>query len=176
MPDWPHAPIHRLDEPGAYMVTAGTYHKKQLIVGDQKLSLVQDTLFSVACEFRWQLQAWAILANHYHFVAISPTEASTLRQMVSKLHTVSARGLNRIDCTPGRRVWFQYWDSRITYERSYLARLNYVHHNPVHHGLVATPPEYPWCSAAWFVREADPAFRKTVAGFKTDRVSVPDDF
>ena len=158
------------------MVTAGTYHKELLLGGEQKLSLVRDTLVSVAAELGWELQAWAVMANHYHFIAISPERANTLRQMISKLHTVSARELNRIDDAPGRRVWFQYWDSHITYERSYLARLNYVHHNPVHHGVVATGAEYPWCSVAWFVREAEPAFQKTVAGFKTDRVRVPDDF
>ena len=28
MTDWPHAPVHRLDQAGTYMVTAGTYLKK----------------------------------------------------------------------------------------------------------------------------------------------------
>jgi hypothetical protein len=27
MADWPHSPVHRLTEAGAYMVTCGTYLK-----------------------------------------------------------------------------------------------------------------------------------------------------
>lgn len=97
-----------------------------------------------------------------------------------KLHQSSARKdrpeLNRLDDTPGRKVWFQYWDSPITFEKSYLARLNYVHRNAVHHGLVADPAAYKWCSAAWFERTAEHAFFRTVWEFPCDRLHVADDF
>jgi hypothetical protein len=51
-----------------------------------------------------------------------------------------------------------------------------VNNNPVHHGVVDYAAKYPWCSAGWFEAKASPAFRKTVESFKTDRISVPDDF
>ena len=73
-------------------------------------------------------------------------------------------------------IWWQYWDSHITYPYSYLARLNYVNQNPVRHGLVEDPTEYPWCSANWFQKTASPSFYKTVGTFKTDSVKVLDDF
>jgi len=141
-PDWPHAPLHRFDESGTFMVTGGTYRKEHFLDADAKLDLVRDTLFAVADEFGWPLQAWAILSNHYHFVAVSPDDATTLRSLIGKLHMLTAKELNRIDGAPGRRVWYQYWDSRITYERSYLARLHYVHTNPVHHGVVQDAAGY----------------------------------
>ena len=176
MRDWPHAPIHRLSGAGAYMVIAGTYRKAPLLDTDAKLTLVHDLLLTTADELGWELQAWAVLLNHYHFVAISPDDASTLRRLISKVHTLSSRDLNRLDGASGRRVWYQFWDSHITFERSYLARLNYVHNNPVHHGVVQAAASYAWCSAAWFERTADRAFQKTVASFKTNRLSVKDDF
>jgi len=64
----------------------------------------------------------------------------------------------------------------LTFERSWLARLNYVHQNPVKHGVVPVANQYPWCSAAWFERTASPAQVKTIYSFKTDRVNVYDDF
>jgi len=72
--------------------------------------------------------------------------------------------------------WFQFWESRITFGRSYLARLNYVHHNPAQHGVVPLAEDYKWCSASWFARNAPPAFVNSVKSFKIDRVHVPDDF
>jgi putative transposase len=99
-----------------------------------------------------------------------------LRQALSKLHTLSAREINEADGQPGRKVWFQYFDSHITYTNSYLPRLKYVHHNPVHHGVVACAEHYPWCSASWFTRTAKPAFRATVESFKTDALRVVDNF
>ena len=174
--DWPHAPVHRLDDAGVYMVTAGTYQKRHYLNTPQRLEVVMRRLFSCIEEVGWELQAWAVLSNHYHFLARSGVDPRTLRRVVSKLHMTTAKALNQEDGTPGRRVWFQYWDSRITFERSYLARLNYVHHNPAHHGVVSQATAYRWCSAAWFEQVASPAFVKTVKNFKIDQVQVRDDF
>ena len=73
-------------------------------------------------------------------------------------------------------MWYQFWDTRLTYQHAYLARLNYVHQNPVKHDLVRVANEYPWGSAAWFERTASPAQVKTVYRMKIDRVKVVDDF
>jgi putative transposase len=141
-----------------------------------RLDFFQESLFRCAREFGWDLRAWAVLANHYHFIAASPPDTRTLPKFLGKLHMQTARQLNLWDNTPKRKVWFQFWESRITFERSYLARLNYVHHNPARHGVVPLAENYKWCSAAWFARNAPPAFVKTVKNFKIDRVNLPDDF
>ena len=73
-------------------------------------------------------------------------------------------------------MWFNYRETRITYEKSYLARLNYVHQNAVKHGLVPVANQYPWCSARWFERTFSPAMAKSIYRFKADRLKVPDDF
>src|ERR1043166_942376 len=67
-------------------------------------------------------------------------------------------------------------ETRLTHPNSYLARLNYVHQNPVKHGLVRVANQYPWCSAGWFERTARPAQVKTIYGFKTDKLKVIDDY
>jgi len=174
--NWPHAPEHWLFEPGVYIVTAGTYHKLPYLSSPSRLDFFLESLFDRASEFGWKLHAWAVLANHYHFVAASPSDPGTLPKLLGKLHMQTAKQLNLWDNTPGRKVWFQFWDSHITFERSYLARLNYVHQNPVRHGLIPLAENYRWCSAAWFAGNASPVFVKTVKSFKTERLEVPDDF
>ena len=176
MTRWPHAPNHILEEPGAYIVTCGIYQKQHLLNTPERLSLVQNMLFAVAEEFGWKLQAWAILSNHYHFVATTQSDPKDLSRMLSKLHTLTAKELNLEDSQPGRKVWHQFWDSHITFPGAYFARLKYVHHNPSHHGVVENYENYEWCSAAWFARTADPAFYKTVNSFKVDRLKVRDEF
>ena len=174
--NWPHAPKHWLFEPGTYMVTTGTYQKKSHLNTSERRDTFVEALFAGATEFGWSLQAWAVLPNHYHFIAISPADPSSLRRFLGKLHMATSKHLNELDGQPGRKVWFQFWDSHITFERSYLARLNYVHHNPVHHGLVDNAENYQWCSAGWFGRNAPPSFVSTVKSFKIDALKVPDDF
>ena len=176
MIQWPHAPIHKLGEPGAFMVTAGTYLKAHHFRKPYLIDFLQATLFSEADKSGWQLQAWALFSNHYHFIAVSPDEARNLKSLLQRLHSITAREANRVNGSNGRQVWHQYWDTHLTYERSYYARLKYVHQNPCKHGLVAVASAYPWCSAAWFERTATPAYVKTIGGFKTDTVKVQDDF
>ena len=68
MTEWPHAPLHRLGESGAYIVTAGTYQKRHHFRGDERLSFLHDLLLETALKHDWRLQAWADFSNHYHFM------------------------------------------------------------------------------------------------------------
>jgi putative transposase len=92
--NWPHGPAHWLFETGLYIITAGTYRKLPHLDSPARLDFFQNSLFQYATEFGWDLRAWAVLANHYHFVAASPTEARTLRKFLGKLHMKTARKLN----------------------------------------------------------------------------------
>jgi len=158
------------------MVTASTYKRDLIFKPQQKVQFLHDSLLDTAEEFGWQLQAWAVFPNHYHFLSISPGNPENLTYFIRKLHGATSKHINAIDNTPGIKVWYQFWDSRITYQASYYARLNYVHNNAVHHGIVENSVNYKWCSAAWFERTAEKSFYKIVSGFKTDRIKVKDVF
>lgn len=123
------------------------------------------------------MEAWAVFSNHYHFIARSPESgASSLQTLLRKLHSLSAREANRLDSAPGRKIWHNYRDSRITPEASHLARLHYVHANAVHHGIVTLASQYPWCSAGWFEKVEDRARIQTIYGFPIDRLLASDEF
>ncbi len=169
---WPHAPPHWTVKPGIYMVTASTYGRVPHLASPQRKTFFLRALFRVTEEFGWQLHAWVVLHEHYHFMAASPENPRTLSRLINKLHMTTAKAFNQEDGTPGRRVWFQYWDSLVTHQSSYLARLKYIHYNPVKHGLVKDPFAYPWSSARWFAEHASPAMQRVVERMKIDRVKV----
>ena len=171
--DWPHAPIHRMGTDGVFMVTGATLYKEHFFVGPERLDLLEENLLMLAKEYRWQLEAWAVFANHYHFIGRG-ARSEKLGDFLNHLHSDTARKLNQFDSRSGREVWYNFWDTKLTYERSYLARLNYVHQNPVKHGLVYVANQYPWCSAAWFERTASPAAVKTIYSFKTNKLKIDD--
>jgi putative transposase len=173
---WPHAPLHRLAGKGTYIVTAGTLNKEHHFQEAELLDLLESELLSKAQQYRWQLEAWAVFSNHYHFVAHALEDAGTLKPFLTHLHADTAREVNRRAGQSGRQVWYNFWETKLTYEQSYLARLNYVHQNAVHHGLVPVANQYRWCSAAWFERAATPARVKTIYSLKTDKIRIVDDF
>ena len=145
---WPHAPAHWTFEPGTYMLTAGTYLKAPLLASPDARDLVCTTLFSLAEAATFTLRAWAVMCNHYHVIFSTSLPNPPLTAFVRRLHGLTARELNRRSGATGRRVWFQYWDSRITYQPSLLARLRYVNQNAVHHHVVTDAATYPWCIAS----------------------------
>jgi putative transposase len=176
---WPHAPTHRLAAGGSYFLTASTYLRQHYFRGADRLAVLHRGLLQLAAEFDWQLEAWAVFSNHYHFVGHSPSgqpTAESLPAMLSHLHKQTGLWVNRLDRATGRQVWFNYRETRLTFQRSYLARLNYVHQNAVKHGLVCLANQYPWCSARWFERTASAAQVKSIYRFKVDQVNVADEF
>ena len=174
--DWPHAPLHRLGGKGTYIVTGGTLNKEHHFRCSDALDLMQAELLAKARQYDWQLEAWACFSNHYHFVGHALVDSKSLRPFLTHLHADTAREINRLQKCLGRQVWHNYWETELTYEKSYLARLNYVHHNAVRHRLVPVANQYRWCSAAWFERTATSAQVKTIYGFKIDKLKVLDDF
>ena len=176
---WPHAPVHRLGEAGTYFLTGATYRKEHFFRGRERLEVLHRGLLTVARDFGWTLEAWAVFSNHYHFVGHSPRSeetADSLREMIAMLHEKTAKWVDKLDGTPGRKVWHNYRETKLTFEKSYFARLAYTHRNAVKHGLVPVANQYPWCSAAWFEREATDAQVKTIYSFGDKRITVHDDF
>jgi putative transposase len=135
---------------------------------------LQSRVFELCRKHDCHLQAWAIFSNHYHLVVTA--DGDHLRSALPALHTNEGLDRNREDHAPERKVWFQFRETQLTYERSWLARLRYTHQNAVHHRLVNDATQYRWCSASWFETNARTSFVKVVNNFKIDRVNVPDDF
>lgn len=171
-----HNPPHLFVPNAMYIVTGSLLYKKRLLFDDERKVLVLRTILERTAHWRWELQAWAVLENHYHFVGQAPENALTLEPLIRQIHSKTAVELNKLDMTPGRKVWHNYWDTCITHESSYLARVHYVHMNPVKHGLVQNAEDYPFCSYRWFLEKADVEFRDTVMNQPIDRVEVEDDF
>jgi len=176
--DWPHAPPHRLASAGVYFLTARAAHGCHLLADDAMKDWFQQTFFDIIDQFKWQLEAWAILSNHYHFIAHSPSEsesAESLRHLVRKLHSLTTKELNCRENCPGRtRLWQNFRETHLTHQRSYLARLHYVHQNAVHHKLVTVGSDWKWCSARAFKEAVSPAWLKTIASFDYDEIAIKD--
>jgi putative transposase len=155
-----------------------TYQKAHHFRQPARLDVLQRGILKLTADFNWHLEAWAVFSNHYHLIARpeSQADASTLKPLLSKLHEKTAKWINKLDGVPGRKVWHNYRDTILSFEKSYFARLNYVHQNPVRHGLVAVANQYPWGSAGWFERTTSASMVKTIYRFKTDRLQVLDEY
>ena len=68
---------------------------------------------------------------------------------MNRVNGGSSYEINKFENQSGRKIWYQYWDRIIRDERDYYTHLNYIHQNPIKHGLVKTLDElanYQFCS------------------------------
>ena len=59
---------------------------------------------------------------------------------------------NGEDDERGRKVWFNCAETAMKSDRHFWATLNYVHHNPVHHGYVQQWQDWPFSSGGRFIQ------------------------
>jgi putative transposase len=170
-----HSPPHWFVSNAIYMVTGSTLYGKPFLASDAKLINFYETLIERANILKWSVDAWVVMPTHYHFVARSPENALSLKKLIQGVHSINAKFVNRLDGAPGRKVWYNYWDTCIQSESSYYARMRYIMMNPVKHGLVQKPEDYPFSSYKYFVENSEPDFRKAVFS-STDEVQIDDNF
>jgi putative transposase len=171
-----HNPPHYFVPNAMYIVTGSILHKQHFLSEGKRKEFFLQTLFSRAYMLSWKLEAWAVLNNHYHFIAQAPEDSTTLAKLIQQVHSITAIQLNKWDVTPGRQVWQNYWDTCLTYEKSYFARLRYVHENPIKHGIVENAADYPYCSYKWFIEQGTNDLKEQVVNQQIDNVNVSDDF
>ena len=125
-----HAPPHYFVPNAKYMVTGSIVHKQSILRNDKYKYFFLQTLFEKANLFSWELEAWAVLDNHYHIIAQAPDNSTTLRKILQQTHSITAIQFNRWDNASGRQVWQNYWDTCITYEKSYLGKIEICSREP----------------------------------------------
>jgi putative transposase len=146
-----HHPPHIYLDNTWYLVTASTRDRAGFLADDGIKLIVRDALRVLASEHRLSIRAWVILDNHYHLLLRTP-DGVDLARFFRRLHAGTAREINHLASAPGRQVWHNYWDSCIRADADLWRRFNYVHHNPVKHGYVASPEEWPFSSYRHYLR------------------------
>ena len=173
---YPHNPPHLFIDGAIYFITGAILDKRHILRDDAHKEIVRAAMDKWFAHFDWQLDAWIILSNHYHLVAKAKL-AKNMPTIMARMHGGSATPLNRLDGAPGRQVWWNYWDTCIRAEADYLARFNYVHWNPVKHGIVTRPEEYAFSSYREFFAAQPQALQRIGAAYPFSNVEdVPDDF
>jgi putative transposase len=100
--------------------------------------------------------AWCLLPNHYHALVETP-DVMQLLQRLGRLHGRTSHTWNGEERTRGRQVFFRAVERAMRSDAHTFATLNYVHHNPVHHGYVARWTEWPWSSAPEYLEQTGEA-------------------
>ena len=90
--------------------------------------------------------AWCLLPNHYHVLVQTDNVLRVLWEL-GRLHGRTAHAWNGEESKRGRQVFHRAVERAMRSDGHFWATLNYVQHNPVHHGYVQLWTDWPWSSA-----------------------------
>ena len=138
---------HRVSQSGAcYFITTNTRDRRPLLRKPACAQIVIDSLRWLAENGRIRLMGYVVMPDHLHFVMMLGS-GFTLSGIMDSLKSYTARWINAQLRRRGALWQEQYHDHVVRTPRSYRAKLQYVHANPVRRGLVKNPDEYPFSTA-----------------------------
>ncbi|MBC8179557.1 transposase [candidate division KSB1 bacterium] len=171
--NYKHSPAHLFIDKAYYIITAHTLKNIKPFFNDNRKKLLFDSIiFNFVERNSWELIAFFVGNNHYHILLNSGNNSKALPIIIKNIHRYTAIKLNKIDNKIGRQVWYQYWDTIITSEKSFYARFNYIHYNPVKHGYVKKSEDYKFCSYGYYYEKNKEDVIEIMKKYPFDRVKV----
>jgi putative transposase len=149
---------------GAYFFTLVTERRRPLFRERAAVALFLDAVESIRSRHPFQVDAYVVLPDHLHALWTLPegdAKFSTRWRLIKeaftraymKAHEAPDRSESRR--TKGEQgVWQRrFWEHVIRDDADFAAHLDYIHFNPVHHGLAAAPCDWPYSSfRTWMER------------------------
>jgi putative transposase len=141
-------------------VSGGTYfftvnlrdRRSDLLVTE--IGVLRETVREVRAARPFHIDAWVVLADHMHALWTLPQDDADFsgrwrdikKCFVAHLPRMESRSV--IQMRRGERgIWQRrFWEHTVRDARDYAAHMDYIHFNPVKHGYVATPGEWPYSS------------------------------
>jgi putative transposase len=99
----------------------------------------------VKAKFPYELIAWVVLPDHFHLL-LDPGRHDFSGLMRRIKLSFSARLRRRMKTTAGRVWQYRFWDHVIRNQSDMNQHIDYIHYNPVKHGLAAAPLDYQYSS------------------------------
>ena len=154
MPDYRRAYIPG----GTYFLTLVTHDRQPLLGSSAAVTRLRRAIREVMRELPFEVSAAVVLPDHVHFLWNLPPGDADYSRRVGKIKVLFTRSTREGQSTPsvvsGSRtkkreggVWQRrFWEHTVGDERDFEACLNYIHYNPVKHGLVTCPHLWPHSS------------------------------
>ena len=145
--------------PNSIVFVTQVVHNRARLLGDHEtLELLSLTLHRVKELHPFLMLGYVFLPDHLHLL-IRPTEGATFSQIMHSFKSNFTKTYKRSQgITDSLRMWQpRFWDHVIRDETDLARHLDYIHYNPVKHGWVEKPEDWPQSSfLPWKERGAYP--------------------
>jgi putative transposase len=144
---------------GIYFFTVTLKSRQSTLLTDQ-INILQNKIQLTKLEKPFKTIAAVILPDHIHALWQLPTGDSNYSvrwQNIKSLFTMKLNkagfNLNKDDRGEYKLWQRRFWEHTIKSEEDLHAHINYIHYNPVKHGLVTRVIDWPYSSFHSFVKK-----------------------
>lgn len=159
-------PNYRRSREGTgYFFTVVTDRRRPILCRDECRRALRRVIGETGERLPFLIDAWVLLPDHLHCIWTLPEGDADyskrwglIKAGVTRLvSTLTSDGEPASESRRRHRegaVWQRrFWEHTIRDERDFAAHCDYVHYNPVKHGLVAAPKDWPWSTFHRFVAQ-----------------------
>ena len=137
---------------GTYFFTVNLLERKSNDLLVRHIETLRGIIRSVKQRHPFKIHAWVVLPDHMHCVIELPagdTDFPVRWRLIKMEFSKSLPKEERLSAARHRRgergIWQRrYWEHLIKDDADYRAHMDYVHINPVKHGLVTRVSDWPF--------------------------------
>ncbi len=148
---------------GTYFFTVVTFKRSKILTQPENVKLLREAFKYVMENHPFKIDAFVLLPDHLHCMWTLPEGD---RDFSKRWRLVKSYFTRRCDekykhtpYEPRKRkkeqaVWQRrFWEHLIRDDEDYLKHVEYIHYNPVKHGLVKAPKDWEYSSFHRYVRD-----------------------
>jgi putative transposase len=136
---------------GTYVFTVNLANRRSdLLV--REIETLRTAIRAVRRATPFHIDAWVVLPDHMHCIWTLPEADADYSGRWWDIKVRFSKAVPHAGSLPpntparkGRGIWQKrFWEHTIRDDRDYRAHMDYVHFNPVKHGLAAHPADWPY--------------------------------
>jgi len=143
---------------GTYFFTVTLRNRKSALLVE-RIEDLRWALISVKREKRFRMEAWVVLPEHLHMIWTLPPSDADYSGRWRLIKARFSRRLANTEISLSRNAKGEYdlwqrrfWEHTLRDEADFARHVDYVHFNPVKHGLVERVCDWPHSSFHRYVR------------------------
>jgi len=148
-----------------YFFTVVTYHRRRLFCSEWARQCLREAIRRTQSRYPHESIAFCLLPEHLHCLWKLPADDADFSvrwSLIKGLFTRQyRRQIGRSEPVPASRarkgeacIWQRrFWEHRVRDEHDLQKHVDYIHYNPVKHGLVKCLEDWPWSTYHRYVRE-----------------------
>ena len=145
---------------GTYFFTVNLLKRKDNKLLTTHINVLRQAVATVKKSHPFIIHAWVVLPDHLHCVIELPAEDLDFATRWMLIKLLFSRSLSKTEYRSDirksrieRGIWQRrYWEHLIRNETDYAAHVDYVHINPVKHGLVKRAADWPYSTIHQYIK------------------------